>query len=143
MFARQMQKEFDKNEDTAKLINDIIHGAKVIPFNNRNAMKYLQDQDADLLKTREYLLSAQRPQIKNTKINSIKRYLQDNTNITISKDGCLVVSKIDRKFNRKELVVIPEKMSLGLLYSLHWKLNHPTPFQLAKVVETKFFMLED
>ena len=131
---------FDQNKDTSELINEIIRGTKQIPFNNRNAMKFLQDKDADLLKTREYLVSAQRPQIKNTKVNSIKRYLQEN--LTIAKDGCLVIPKIDKKFNKKELVVIPENMALGLLYSLHWKLNHPSPYQLSKVVETKFFMLD-
>ena len=132
--------EIDEHKDTAKLINEIIRGSKPMPFNNRKAMKFLQDKDPDLVKTREYLVSAQRPQVKNTKVNSIKRYLQEN--ITISKDGCLVISKIDKKFNKRELVVIPENMALGLLYSLHWKLNHPSPYQLAKVVETKFFMLD-
>ena len=134
--------DLSKTDDSDKFINEIIRGTRNIPFSNRNAMKYLQEKDPDLVRARDYLTSAQRPQTKYTKINSTKRYLQDNTNMTIAKDGCLVVIKSDKRFKKKELIVIPENMSLGLLYSLHWKLNHPTPFQLTKVVDTKFFMLD-
>ena len=127
--------------ETNKLVNDIIRGAASVPFNNRQAMKYLQDQDPDLLKLRHYLLSAKRPQEKNTKENSIKKYLQKNVNITIAKDGCIVVIKQNRKFVKNELVVIPENISMGLLYGMHINLNHPTCFQLCRIVDSKFFIL--
>ena len=62
--------------------------------------------------------------------------------ITIAKDGCLVANKRDRRLNCKELVVVPERMSLGFLYAMHINLNHPSAFQLAKVIDTKFFILD-
>ena len=128
--------------DTNKLVNDIVRGAAKIPFNNREAMKYLQDKDPDLVKLRNYLLTGKRPQEKNTRENSIKKYLQRNTNITIAKDGCMVVVKQNRKFAKNELIIIPEHLSMGLLYGMHINLNHPTSFQLARVIDTKFFILQ-
>ena len=40
----------------------------------------------------------------------------------------------------RELVIIPNKMSVGLLYSLHINLKHPTKDQLQKAVETRFYI---
>ena len=128
--------------ESNELVNNIIKGTTNIPFGNRQAMKYLQEQDPDLQWVRNELTSGQRPQNKNTKINSIKRYLQRDANITIAKDGCLVSSRLGKKFAKKELIVIPKGISTGLLYGMHLNLNHPTPFQLRRVVDTKFFMLD-
>ena len=131
-----------ESRETNNLVNDIIRGAARVPFNNRQAMKYLQDQDPDLLKLRDYLLSAKRPQTKNTRENSVKKYLQKNNNITIAKDGCIVVIKQNRRFVKNELIVIPENISMGLLYGMHINLNHPTSYQLNRVMDTKFFILD-
>ena len=59
----------------------------------------------------------------------------------IAKDGCLVVNKRDQNFITRELIVIPEDITVGLLYALHLNLNHPTPFQLSKLIDTRFFIL--
>ena len=128
-------------KETNKFIHDIIRGAVHVPFSNRQAMKFLQDKDPDLVTLRSYLLSGKRPQLKNTRVNSVKKYLQHNKNITIAKDGCIVVIKESRKFIKNELVVIPENISMGLLYGMHQNLNHPSCFQLCRVVDTKFFIL--
>ena len=128
--------------ESNRLVNDIIRGAATVPFNNRQAMKFLQDQDPDLLKLRSYLISGKRPQEKNTKENTVKKYLQKNNSITIAKDGCIVVIKQSKKFIRSELVVIPEQLSMGILYGMHINLNHPTHYQLSRVIDTKFFILE-
>ena len=129
-------------DDNKALIQNIITGQVNIPFNNRKAMKYLQDQDPDLLKLREYLTSGKRPQGKNNKENSIKRYLQQGTDATIARDGCIVVNKVGKKLTRNELIVIPQRVSLGLLQAMHINLNHPTSYQLMKVTDTKFFILD-
>jgi hypothetical protein len=124
------------------LVQDILTGAKSVPFSNRKAMRYLQDQDEDLLKLREYLTTGKRPNDRNTRENKIKRYLREQNAIRIAKDGCLVAHKRDRNLNDRELVVIPEDVSMGLLYGMHINLNHPTTFQLMKVVDTRFFILD-
>ena len=124
------------------LIQDILKGVKSIPFNNRKALKYLQDKDEDLLKVRDYLTSGKRPTAKNTKENTVKRYLRSSLKITIAGDGCLICTTRDKSLNMRELVVIPEEVSMGLIYALHVNLNHPTPYQLQKVLDTKFFILD-
>ena len=53
-----------------------------------------------------------------------------------------VAMKRDGRLNNRELVVVPEDMSLGLLYAMHLNLNHPSQFQMMKVVDTRFFMLD-
>ena len=124
------------------LIQDILHGKKSVPFNNRKALKYLQDRDPDLILLRDYLISGKRPTTKQTKINKVKRYLQKHgKGLTIAKDGCLVVTKRDKHLNSRELVVIPDDISLGLIYAMHINLNHPSPFQLSQLLDTKFFIL--
>ena len=117
-------------------------GNKTIPFNNRAAMKYLQDQDQDLVKLREYLTTAKRPTVRNTRENRVKRYLMNHNEVTIAKDGCLVAMRRDSHMRKRELVIVPEEMSRGLLYALHINLNHPSLFQLMKVFDTRFFMLD-
>ena len=129
-------------QSETNLVQDILRGNKPVPFNNRKAMKYLQDQDIDLLKLREYLTTGKRPTDRNTKENSIKHYLMKHNDITIARDGCLVANKRDKRFNSRELVVVPDRISLGFLYAMHINLNHPTAFQLAKVVDTRFFILD-
>ena len=132
--------EINNFEDSSKLVNEIIRGTRPMPFSNRKAMRVLQDNDKDLQLVKEYLLSAKRPQASNSKINTVKRFLQNN--ISIAKDGCIVVLKIDKKLQKKELLVVPDQISLGLMYSLHLKLNHPSPYQLSKLLETRFYILD-
>ena len=124
-------------------VQDIINGKKSIPFNNRKALKYLQDNDKDLIQLREYLLTGKRPTPKNTKINAVKRYLNihKDSKMTIAKDGCIVVSKRDNHLLNRELIVLPEDIGFGIIYAMHLNLNHPSAFQLCKVLDTKFFIL--
>ena len=93
-------------------------------------MRYLQDRDQDLILLRDYLISGKSPTSKHTKINKVKRYLQKRgKGLTIAKDGCIVVTNRDKHLNSRELVVIPDDISVGLIYAMHINLNHPTPFQ--------------
>ena len=131
------------NQSQSNLVHEVLTGMKSIPFNNRKAMLYLQNKDEDLLKVREYLTTTKRPTVGNTKETKVKRYLKQQNEITISsKDGVLVSKKRDRHFNVKELVVVPEDISMGLLYAIHINLSHPSAFQLLKVVDTRFFILD-
>ena len=122
------------------LIQDILKGNISVPFNNRKALKYLQEQDPDLIKVRDFLTSGKRPGNKHTKIRNVKRYLRKNP--SIAKDGCLVVNNRDRHLNNRELILIPDEISVGLIYALHLNLNHPTPFQLSKILDTRFSLLD-
>ena len=124
-------------------IQDIIQGKKSIPFHNRKALKYLQDSDQDLTQLRDYLLTGKRPTPKNNKINSVKRYLNlhKDSKLTIAKDGCIVVTKRDNNFANRELIVLPDEIGYGIIYAMHLNLNHPTFYQLSRIIDTKFFIL--
>ena len=56
--------QVDVNQDNSNLVSDIIKGTKPIPFANRQAMKYLQDQDPILHRVRELLLAGEAPHPK-------------------------------------------------------------------------------
>ena len=124
------------------LVQDILLGKQSVPFSNRKAMKFLQDKDPDLIKVREYLTTGKRPTPRNTKENKVKRFLQKADKMTIAKDGCLVITKRDGSFNNRELIVIPDDISVGLLYAMHINLNHPTSYQLSKLLDTRFYLLD-
>ena len=127
--------------NTFNLINEVIRGVKSVPFSNRQAMKFMQDKDPHLMRVRELLLGGQRAGIRDKL--PVKRYLHKLHDITIARDGCLVARKRNKKnLIERELVVIPENVSLGLLYSMHLNLHHPTIYQLNKTVETRFFILD-
>lgn len=124
-------------------VQEIIRGVKSIPFNNRKALKYIQDNDKDLIQLREYLLTGKRPTPKNNKVNSVKRYLNihKDSKLTIAKDGVIVVTKRDNHLINRELIVLPDDIGFGIMYALHLNLNHPTEHQLSKILDTKFFIL--
>ena len=124
------------------LVQNILHGKQSVPFHNRKAMKFLQDNDKDLILVRDYLTTGKRPTARNTKINKVKRYLQKSNQMTIAKDGCLVVTRRDALMNSRELIVIPDDVSVGLIYAMHLNLSHPTAYQLSKLLDTKFYILD-
>ena len=67
-----------------------------IPFNNRWALKFLQDKDEDLLKVCDYLTSWKRPTAMNTKENKVKRYQRLSHKITIAGVGCFICTTVRR-----------------------------------------------
>ena len=128
------------NRQDDNVIRDILSGKTPLPLSNRRAIAYLQSRDKDLRRVRELLLAGQRPSDKRD-FKPVKQFFRSDVNTTIDKDNCLVVIKRNRQtLVTRELVVIPDNMSLGLLYSLHLNLNHPSNDQLHKVVDTRFYM---
>ena len=129
-------------ENKNNLPQDIITGRKNIPFTNRKAMMFLQNQDPTLIRVRELLVAGEGPHpSENTQV---RRYLQKNINTTVDADGCLVVKKhsIGKQLIKRSLIIIPEDVSLGLIQGLHINLNHPSPYQLKMVIDSKFFILD-
>ena len=69
----------------------------------------------------------------------VKLFFRSDVKTTIDKDGCLVVIKRNKKsLVTRTLLVMPDSVSLGLLYSLHINLYHPTKDQLFQAVGTRF-----
>ena len=124
------------------VIRDILTGKATLPLNNKRAFAYLQSRDQDLLRVRELLLAGQRPSEKRG-FKPVKHFFRSDIHTTIDRTGCIMVVKRNRQtLVTRELVVVPDSMSMGLLYSLHLNLNHPSNDQLHKAVDTRFFITD-
>ena len=67
-------------------------------------------------------------------------YFRSDMMTSIDRFGCIIVIKTNRKnLVKHELVAVPNNMGMGLLYSLHLNLGHPTTDQLHQAVDTRFF----
>lgn len=79
--------------------------------------------------------------IKKTKknIKDVKRYLK---NVSVAKDGLLVVKKTDTLTPTRKVIVIPRDMLQGLLTALHLKLYHPSEHQLKTLVKRYFYAVD-
>ena len=128
------------NMDKTNLLSDIIQGRARLPLANRQAMAYLQSRDKDLLRVRELLRAGQRPSIKRDEA-AVKVYFRADVTTSVDRLGCIIVTKQNRtNLVRRELVAVPNSISMGILYSLHVNLDHPPTDQLYQVVDTRFFM---
>ena len=121
------------------VLQDILAGKTRLPLENKEAMLFLQGRDRDLRRVKELLLAGQRPSLKRD-IKGVKVFFRSDVKTSIDKDGCLVVIKRNKSsLVTRTLLVIPNAISLGLLYSLHINLDHPTKEQLYRAVDTRFF----
>ena len=126
--------------DNTNLLTDILQGKARLPLANRQAMAFLQSRDKDLLRVRELLTAGQRPSLKRDNA-SVKIYFRADVDTSVDRLGCIIVTKQNRNnLVRRELVAVPNSVSLGILYSLHINLDHPTTDQLHQVVDTRFFI---
>ena len=124
------------------ILQDILAGKTRLPLDNKQAMIFLQSRDNDLRRVKELLLAGQRPSEKRDK-KTVKVFFRSDVNTSIDKDGCIVVIKRSRKsLVTRTLLVIPNPISMGLLYSLHINLDHPTKDQLHQAVDTRFYVQE-
>ena len=122
-----------------QVLQDILAGKTRLPLENKQAMLFLQSRDRDLRRVKELLLAGQRPSIKRD-IKEVKVFFRSDVKTSIDKDGCIVVIKRNKgNLVTRTLLVIPDSISIGLLYSLHINLDHPTKQQLHRAVDSRFF----
>ena len=119
-------------------VEDILSGRCSVPYANTSAWKNLQMECDDLRRVHAYLSSGTRPTSKKTKITTVKRYLQ---NVSIGKDGLLVVRHTAPFRPVEDLIVIPQHVVMGLFMSLHLTLQHPTTSQLLQVFKRRYYCL--
>ena len=78
-------------------------------------MAYLQSRDRDLVRVRELLLAGQRPSNKRD-FKGVMVYFRSDMQTSIDRFGCIIVIKTNRKnLVKRELVAVPNSMSMGLL----------------------------
>ena len=119
-------------------VQDILSGQSSVPFSNRSAWKNLQIECQDLRRVHAYLTNGTRPTAKNNKVGTVKKFLR---NVTVAKDGLLVVKQSQPFLPQTELIVVPLRLLHGLLTSLHITLNHPTAHQLTNVFNRCYYSL--
>ena len=122
----------------ALTVRDILDGKGSIPFTNRKAWLVTQSECRDLRRTKAHLIQGTRPTKKDTKIRSVKRYLNK---IGLATDGLLVVRHCDPLVPSREAIVVPEDVLPGLLTALHLRLNHPSNAELSKIVKRYFWSI--
>lgn len=118
---------------------DIENGTSRLPFTSRNAWRSIQSDCPDLRRTHSHLVQGTRPSKKITNVGDIKRYLRV---CTIAKDGLLVVKRNDPLAPHRECIVVPRQIVHGLVCALHTQLNHPSAFQMRKLLKRYLFALD-
>ena len=119
-------------------VKDVLSGHKAVPFSNRTAWKSLQLECPDLRRVHAHLANGTRPTMKNNKVGTVKKFLR---NVTISRDGLLVVKQSQPFLPELELIVVPLRLLHGLITSLHLALNHPTAHQLTNTFNRCYYSL--
>ncbi|XP_070548521.1 uncharacterized protein [Ptychodera flava] len=120
-------------------VQDIVSGNVKLPFTNRATWLSIQADCPDLRRTHAHLTQGTRPSKKLTNIKDVKRYLN---NVTISRDGLLVVSRTDPFVPPSDRIVVPRQVLDGLLTAIHIRLGHPSCHQLKRVIHRYFFALD-
>ena len=92
----------------------------------------------DLRKVHALLSNGTRPTNKNNKVGVVKKFLR---NVTVARDGLLVVKQSQPFLPQSELIVIPLRLLHGLITSLHITLSHPTAHQLTNVFNRCYYSL--
>lgn len=120
-------------------VKDVINGAQRLPFTNRSSWIQVQHECPDLRRVHAHLSQGTRPSKKQTHIGNVKRYLR---NVTIAKDGLLVVKQDRPLVPTAESIVIPQNALHGLLTALHLRFDHPTTQQLKVMCQRYFYALD-
>ena len=119
-------------------VHDVLSGHTSVPFSNRTAWKNLQMECPDLRRVHAHLTNGTRPTMKNNKVGAVKKFLR---NVTVARDGLLVVKQSQPFLPQSELIVIPLRLLHGLITSLHIILSHPTAHQLTNVFNRCYYSL--
>jgi hypothetical protein len=120
-------------------VKDVSEGNVQLPFTNKRAWVEVQDECPDLRRVSHYLRNGTSPGRKGRNQRIVKRYI--SSKVGISSEGTLVVRSVQPLGPAIERIVIPQQVLHGVLTVFHLRLNHPTSYQLSKVVNRYFFAL--
>ena len=120
-------------------VQDVTEGRFTMPFTSRAAWRETQLECPNLRRVHAHLKQGTRPTQKETDIKDVKRYLH---NVTISRDGLLVVRDTQLFQAPKARIVVPRSVIDGLLSAIHIKFNHPSEYQMRRLVSRYFFALD-
>ena len=114
---------------------------QTVPLNQRNAWLNLQKQDSTHIILHKLITSGQSPEKKSRdKSAKLLHNLYKRGLLFIAKDGLIQVKHPDLVHDiNYNSISIPEKYGSSLAQSLHLKLNHPSAYQLNKVMARQFY----
>ena len=119
-------------------VESILKGDSNMPFVSRPAWLATQQDCPDLRRVYAQLKQGTRPSKKMTKIPNIKRYLR---NAVIARDGVLVVKESIPFQGTVERIIVPQNVIYGLVTATHLRLDHPTSYQLKRVLSRYFYAI--
>jgi len=114
-----------------------------MPYLQPKTWTILQQRDPALAKLTKLIKTGQKPECKktggdNTTINLLYGHFVKG-NLNISNAGLLTLKAKDDAGIVRNLVVIPTNLYPGLLSALHIKLQHPTKYQMGKLMGRYFY----
>ena len=123
--------------------SDILEGKYQMPYAQPSAWTTLQKKDPVLSKLYKLIMAGQKPETKRTGgDNTILKSLYNQYtkgSLTISKAGLITNKHHDEAGIPRSQIVIPTNLYPGLAAAIHAKLNHPTKFQMGKLMSRHFY----
>ena len=124
-------------------VPDIMQGKYQMPYAQTSAWISLQRKDPVLKKLNMLIQSGQKPEAKKTRgDNTILKTLYNQFtkgDLTINKAGLMTVRTYDDAGIARNQIVVPSSLFPGLVAALHIKLQHPTKFQMGKLIARYFY----
>ena len=124
-------------------VKDILDGTYKMPYLQARTWASLQKKDPVVSKLIKLIEVGQKPEQKRTGGNNtiLKNLHSQFTkgNLKISSSGLVTVSQVDDSGTTRSLIVVPSPLFPGLVTSIHLRLQHPTKYQMNKLLGRYFF----
>ena len=118
-------------------------GKAKVPYSTKSSWLRVQQACPNLVQVHKYLTSGASVPKRKRKLTDIRRYLSCGVTVLSGQlEGLLVIKQSTPFKPVSHRVVIPRRVSDGLLTALHITLNHPSANQLKHIFARSFFCLD-
>ena len=132
-----------KNKLLLISIKEVMSGNLPMPFLQRRSWIDAQSKDQTHITLRNLINNAKAAEKKKTKNENTMVKLLYNIHregkLKIHKDGLAMVKYTDQNETRYQAVSVPTVLFPGIMFALHYKLDHPSKLQLTKLVVLHFY----
>ena len=124
-------------------VTEILDGKYSMPYLQPKTWSIIQQKDPALSKLTRLIQTGQKPECKktggdNTTIKLLHGHFVKG-NLNISSARLLTIKSKDDAGIVRNLIIIPTKLFPGLLSALHIKLQHPSKYQMGKLIGRYFY----
>ena len=124
-------------------VQDILNEKYKMPYVQPAAWSKLQKKDPILAQLTKLINVGQKPEPKQTGgdftiLKSLYNHFSKG-NLKINSAGLITLHQPDDSNTMRNLIVVPNNLFPGLVTSLHLKLQHPTKYQLNKIIGRYFY----